>query len=953
MPTPAFWPLFRKCLVVRVRRARAGAGSDASSLLVGLATLLASCLLPALLVATPAAVLRRFVPPVDWPPFIPPPAVELDAPWWSGVSPYEGPAYTVGNGTARVLLAPDTPAVRRAATRLAKAVSCPPAPSAERLARCSSSSSPPGAGIGGFYCMFGAADAPAGCLDAGEEACMAEPRCYSRALERHVLVVRDEAAALARAAAAAAEDEESDGGDGGDGASSSEPSPPTRDYVDAVVVFDDGDGDHRDQEQTEAETEAGAEAPPPSAPSPLPPPPPPFPSRPPPRLLVRYRLRLHAEDAPSVRLRYDPLDVHPGPVPTPGNLLWLYRRQWFLLNLQQAVDRAVVGGAVAEAAAAAAASVSAAAAAARGSNNDNDAAANAAAPLLPYPLRARVEPFPWPAKREDLAAAASGTLLRLLLALAFLAPCRACAAELARERDLELQGRLRAAGLGRLAYWLPWIAAHALQLALPAMLCAFAAARWPFPRSSLSLLLLFFLLLAAALVAFAHFCAALAPSARAAAALLQVVYVATLLPALAAPVALSSSGYWPWMLTAASSPAAAASMFAAALLRWERVSSGLTTATWVLPLNGDDGDGGKGGFSARSLYAALVADVVVYSLGAWLLMGASEEGEDDEEEEKKVGGVGRRAWSWWRRRRAPPPMEDAELLLPPPSCEDEEGGVGACANDDDVAVRMVDLRKEYHPGLGRWGFRRRRRRRTRQGREAEDGGGSGDGGVGGVVVAALDGLTLDVPYGAVTALLGRNGAGKTTAVSVLTGATRPTSGAAFVGGYDVRTQMGLIRGGGGGGGGMGGGGGGGIGVCPQRDVLWPELTVQEHLSLMLAIKRPLGGGGAGDDGSGVDAAASRSSGAAALAARALGLEQEGLLGRRAAQLSGGQRRRLSLAMALVGEPRVVFLDEPTAGADPVSRRATWEAIAGVCVAGGGGGGGGDNTASAAAAAPSC
>jgi ATP-binding cassette subfamily A (ABC1) protein 1/ATP-binding cassette subfamily A (ABC1) protein 3 len=807
-----------------------------------------------LLVGAPAALLRRYVPPLDLPPFIPPPAVDLDLPWWSGVSPYEGPAYTIGNGMARVLLAPDTLAVRRAAERLAKAVSCPPAPARERLARCSSSSSSPGSGVGGFYCMFGAAGTEEGCLDMSEEACMAEPKCYSRALERHVLVERDEASALRRAAEAAEAE-----GDAGSPAPSSSSKP--RDYVDAVIVFDD------QVDENEA--------------SPAAPPPPP---------LLRYRLRLHPEDAPSPRLRYDPLDVHPGPVPTPGNLLWLYRRQWFLLNLQHAVDRAVVGGAVA------------------------DAANATTSPLLPYPLRARVEPFPWPAKREDLAAAASGTLLCLLLALAFLAPARGAASELARERELGLRERLRAAGLSRAAYSLPWLAAHGLQLALPCVLCAAAAARWPFPRSSFTLLLFFFLLLAAALVAFSHFCAALAPSARSASTLLQVLYVATLLPALAAPVALASSGYMTWMLTAVASPAAAASMFAGALLRVERVSAGLTRQTWALPLNDGDGNGG-GGFSARSLYAALALEVVVFLVGAWLVDSARA-GDGGEEED----GEGWGWWGLWRRQEARPLSEP---LLP-----------SASEDDSDVAVRMVDLRKNY-PGPG---ARRRRWSKRRggggEGQEEEDEarvvgvGGGGRPTTTTTTVAALDGLTLDIPYGAVTALLGRNGAGKTTAVSVLTGATRPTGGAAFVAGYDVRTQMGRIRGGGGGGG--RGGSGVGVGVCPQRDVLWPELTVREHLGLMLAIKRSLCGGDDSDDDE--QAALLR-------AARSLGLEQEQLLDRRAAQLSGGQRRRLSLAMALVGEPRVVFLDEPTAGMDPVSRAATWQAIR-ACVGGGGGGGGG-------------
>jgi ABC-type multidrug transport system ATPase subunit len=153
----------------------------------------------------------------------------------------------------------------------------------------------------------------------------------------------------------------------------------------------------------------------------------------------------------------------------------------------------------------------------------------------------------------------------------------------------------------------------------------------------------------------------------------------------------------------------------------------------------------------------------------------------------------------------------------------------------------------------------------------------------------------------VLALLGPNGAGKTTAFNLLLGLLPASAGAARVLGHEVTSPAGAAaarpR----------------TGVCPQFDVLWGSLSPLEHLRLFAAIK-------------GLPAAA-----AAGEARRRL---EEVRLGdaadRPAAALSGGMRRRLSVAAALMGGPRVVFLDEPTTGMDPVSRRQA-RAVLRACV----------------------
>jgi ABC-type multidrug transport system ATPase subunit len=156
-------------------------------------------------------------------------------------------------------------------------------------------------------------------------------------------------------------------------------------------------------------------------------------------------------------------------------------------------------------------------------------------------------------------------------------------------------------------------------------------------------------------------------------------------------------------------------------------------------------------------------------------------------------------------------------------------------------------------------------------------------------------LELSIYRGQIFVLLGHNGAGKTTTMTMLTGLYMPTSGDATVYGLSVRTQMAEIR--------------QRIGVCPQHDVLFAELTVTEHLEIFAGLK-----GLVGDEA--VQEVASKIA--------EVGLTEKALV--RSSNLSGGQKRKLSLAIALLGSSDAVFLDEPTSGMDPYSRRSTWNIL---------------------------
>ncbi len=161
---------------------------------------------------------------------------------------------------------------------------------------------------------------------------------------------------------------------------------------------------------------------------------------------------------------------------------------------------------------------------------------------------------------------------------------------------------------------------------------------------------------------------------------------------------------------------------------------------------------------------------------------------------------------------------------------------------------------------------------------------------------AVDGISLFVNPGEIYGFLGPNGAGKSTTVHVLTTLLPPTSGTARVAGFDVSKEGARVR--------------ASIGVALQAAALDPYLNAWEHMDLQTALQ-------------GVPRAERRSRGAELL-------ERVGLTDaadRRVSTYSGGMKRRLDLALALVHKPRVLFLDEPTTGLDPQSRAALWEELA--------------------------
>ena len=162
-------------------------------------------------------------------------------------------------------------------------------------------------------------------------------------------------------------------------------------------------------------------------------------------------------------------------------------------------------------------------------------------------------------------------------------------------------------------------------------------------------------------------------------------------------------------------------------------------------------------------------------------------------------------------------------------------------------------------------------------------------------LTAVDHLHLSVRQGELFSLLGVNGAGKTTVIKMLSCLTVPTAGDALVGGFSItkETQQVKRR----------------IGVSPQETAVAPNLSVRENLELICGIH-----------------GFSKEKTQARLKELSEAFSLHSVMHRKAGKLSGGWQRRVSIAMALISEPEILFLDEPTLGLDVIARHELWEMI---------------------------
>lgn len=162
-------------------------------------------------------------------------------------------------------------------------------------------------------------------------------------------------------------------------------------------------------------------------------------------------------------------------------------------------------------------------------------------------------------------------------------------------------------------------------------------------------------------------------------------------------------------------------------------------------------------------------------------------------------------------------------------------------------------------------------------------------------VTAVKNLNLEIKKGELFSLLGVNGAGKTTTINMLCGLTKATSGNAFICGNSIMNDFDKIK--------------CIIGVSPQETAIAPNLTVKENLQLICGIN-----------------SFSKEKTEEKITELSLKFHLNEILHKKACKLSGGYKRRLSIALALISEPQILFLDEPTLGLDVIARSELWDII---------------------------
>ena len=162
-------------------------------------------------------------------------------------------------------------------------------------------------------------------------------------------------------------------------------------------------------------------------------------------------------------------------------------------------------------------------------------------------------------------------------------------------------------------------------------------------------------------------------------------------------------------------------------------------------------------------------------------------------------------------------------------------------------------------------------------------------------LTAVDNLNLEIRQGELFSLLGVNGAGKTTVIKMLSCLTKPTGGDAIVGGYSISKDAEQVK--------------RLIGVSPQETAVAPNLSVKENMELICGIH-----------GFSTEKTNAKIKELSEL------FDLDTVLQRIAGKLSGGWQRRVSIAMALISEPQILFLDEPTLGLDVIARHDLWEVI---------------------------
>eukprot|EP00002_Diphylleia_rotans_P010817 TRINITY_DN2139_c0_g1_i4.p1 TRINITY_DN2139_c0_g1~~TRINITY_DN2139_c0_g1_i4.p1 ORF type:complete len:1384 (+),score=248.88 TRINITY_DN2139_c0_g1_i4:167-4318(+) len=456
------------------------------------------------------------------------------------------------------------------------------------------------------------------------------------------------------------------------------------------------------------------------------------------------------------------------------------------------------------------------------------------------------EQFPFPKYTDTLFYQVIGDALSFYVCLGFLLFVIKLISRLVVEKEKKIKETMKIMGLSDTVFWLSWfVYAFSIMFVTMLLLAFVVKVGGVFEKSDFGLIFIFFQLWGISVICFCFLISVFFNKSKVASALGAVILFLALLPNIAVTSDSSAGSQFGACLLSPTCLALGLEKFA----DYEEAQEGITSSNMY------DGD-----FNFASVLTMLLIDIGIYSFMAWYL---------DQVLPREYGI--RRSWyfllqpSYWG-------FSIGENAV--------RSNSGVAHNDDDpntekvppelqsrLSVQIMGLHKKFTMGSGKTAKKK----------------------------TAVDRLDLCMYEGQIMSLLGHNGAGKTTTVSMLTGFFPPSGGDAIIYGMSIRDKMERIR--------------ENIGLCSQYNVLWDELTVEEHLYLFAALK----GVPYPDLQNHVEERI-----------KDVGLEEKAQS--LSKDLSGGQKRKLCVAIAFTGGTKIIFLDEPTSGMDPFSRRAIWSLL---------------------------
>lgn len=466
-------------------------------------------------------------------------------------------------------------------------------------------------------------------------------------------------------------------------------------------------------------------------------------------------------------------------------------------------------------------------------------------------LRARFVPFPTPAHTEDDFADLMADFLGLLFALTYLWPVSRLVKLIVEEKESRMKESLRIMGLSDAVSFAAWLITYTVIFAVTALLIVLCTGTTVFENSAKSIIFFFFFFFGLSVFSFCYLVSTLFSRARVASTFGALLFLFAFFPY----YAVESSSEGAKTLACLSSPLCFG-LGAGTIAELESADQGVTTSTSTTLVDN---------FRVSTAIFMFLFDFVLY-----LVLGVYFDATLP-----SVYGVRRPHFfccrpSWWRARR-----------------EGKATAAASSAARKSVSAESLDALMErnefYEPGDGFAAVRARHLRKVWPAAAGAD------------EVVAVDDINFDLYEDQLFVLLGHNGAGKSTLLNMLTGMTRPSGGDSTIYGNSIVSNMQEVR--------------ESLGYCPQFNVLFPLLTVREHLEMLGTVK-------------GVSADELRATVDEMI--DSCGLREKA--DTRSAALSGGQKRMLCVAIALIGGSRIVFLDEPTSGMDPYARRHTWDLL---------------------------